>query len=235
LFYHLKNLLNMSKTSIISLRKIKKIYKLGEREIEVLKDINLEVEKGEFLAIMGVSGSGKSTLLNIIGLMDKPTEGEYFLMGRKIAHLDDDHLSELRNAYVGFVFQQFYLIEYLNALENVVLPLLYSHKSVSHLQKKALNLLEKVGLKERYKSKPSQLSGGEQQRVAIARALINEPEIILADEPTGQLDTETALEIMDIFSKLNAEGKTVVMVTHDPNMAAKAKRITKMKDGRIVD
>ena len=225
----------MSKTSIISLRKIKKIYKLGEREIEVLKDINLEVEKGEFLAIMGVSGSGKSTLLNIIGLMDKPTEGEYFLMGRKIAHLDDDSLSGLRNAYIGFVFQQFYLIEYLNALENVVLPLLYSHKSVSHLQKKALNLLEKVGLKERYKSKPSQLSGGEQQRVAIARALINEPEIILADEPTGQLDTETALEIMDIFSKLNAEGKTVVMVTHDPNMAAKAKRITKMKDGRIVD
>ncbi|MDL1971402.1 MAG: ABC transporter ATP-binding protein [Candidatus Desulfofervidaceae bacterium] len=219
---------------MILLKNIKKIYSLGERSIEVLKGIDLEIEKGEFVSIMGVSGSGKSTLLNIIGLMDKPSSGKYILMGEPVAHLDDNRLSELRNAYIGFVFQQFYLVEYLNALENVLLPLLYSHKSFKKPQERAYALLEKVGLSGRYKNKPSQLSGGEQQRVAIARALINDPEIILADEPTGQLDTHTALEVMDIFRQLNAEGKTIIMVTHDPEMAAKAQRVIKIKDGFII-
>jgi len=224
----------MEKTSFIALKGIKKIYSLGEKTLEVLKGIDLNIEKGEFVAIMGVSGSGKSTLLNIIGLMDKPTEGKYILMGKEVSDLDDDRLSELRNAYIGFVFQQFYLIEYLNALENVLLPLLYSHQAVKNPQKRAYALLDKVGLSGRYKSKPTQLSGGEQQRVAIARALINNPEIILADEPTGQLDSKTALEIMDIFQHLNAEGKTIIMVTHDPVMAAKAKRVIQIKDGIIL-
>jgi len=218
---------------IISLKNIKKIYTLGERKIEVLKGINLDVEKGEFLAIMGVSGSGKSTLLNIIGLMDMPTSGEYYLMGKLVNQLEDEKLSQLRNAYIGFVFQQFYLIEYLNALENVLLPLLYSNKSFPKPKQRAKILLDKVGLSGRYSSKPSQLSGGEQQRVAIARALINDPEIILADEPTGQLDYQTANSIMDIFEQLNKEGKTIILVTHDPEMAARAKRIVKIKDGKI--
>ncbi len=220
--------------SLIQLHQIKKVYTLGEKRIEVLKGIDLEVEKGEFLAIMGVSGSGKSTLLNIIGLMDRPTTGEYILMGERIDNLDDDRLSEFRNAYIGFVFQEFYLIEYLTAIENILLPILYSHRHISHPQKRGLQLLEKVGLADCAKKKPSQLSGGEQQRVAIARALINEPEIILADEPTGQLDTKTALEIMDIFHQLHAEGKTIIMVTHDPEMAAKARRVVRIKDGLIV-
>ena len=219
--------------ALIQLHQIKKVYTLGEKRIEVLKGIDLEVEKGEFLAIMGVSGSGKSTLLNIIGLMDRPTAGEYILMGERIEHLDDDRLSEFRNAYIGFVFQQFHLIEYLTVLENVLLPMLYSHKHISHPQKRALQLLEKVGLADCARKKPTQLSGGEQQRVAIARALINEPEIILADEPTGQLDTKTALEIMDIFRQLHAEGKTIIMVTHDPEMAAKASRVVRIRDGLI--
>ncbi len=219
---------------MIRLKGIKKAFSIGERDIEVLKGIDLHIEKGEFVAIMGVSGSGKSTLLNIIGLMDRPTSGEYWLRGDRVAHLDDDRLSQLRNAYIGFVFQQFYLIEYLNALENVLLPLLYTSKNIPNPQRKALALLEKMGLKGRSKSRPSQLSGGEQQRVAIARALINDPEVILADEPTGQLDSKTASEIMSIFAQLNKEGKTIIMVTHDPDMAAKAKRIIKIKDGLIV-
>ncbi len=219
---------------LIQLHQVKKVYTLGEKRIEVLKGIDLEVEKGEFLAIMGVSGSGKSTLLNIIGLMDRPTTGEYILMGERIDNLDDDRLSEFRNAYIGFVFQEFYLIEYLTAIENILLPILYSHRHISHPQKRGLQLLEKVGLADCAKKKPSQLSGGQQQRVAIARALINEPEIILADEPTGQLDTKTALEIMDIFHQLHAEGKTIIMVTHDPEMASKAGRVVRIKDGLIV-
>jgi len=219
---------------IISLKNIKKIYTLGERQIEVLKGINLDVEKGEFLAIMGVSGSGKSTLLNIIGLMDIPTSGEYHFIGRLVNQLDDERLSELRNAYIGFVFQQFYLIEYLNAVENVLLPLLYSQKNFSEPRQRAYALLDKVGLKGRYSNKPSQLSGGEQQRVAIARALINDPEIILADEPTGQLDYQTAKSIIDIFTQLNKEGKTIILVTHDPEIAVKAKRIIKIKDGVFI-
>ncbi len=219
---------------MIRLKGIKKAFSIGERDIEVLKGIDLHIEKGEFVAIMGVSGSGKSTLLNIIGLMDRPTSGEYWLRGDRVAHLDDDRLSQLRNAYIGFVFQQFYLIEYLNALENVLLPLLYTSKNIPNPQRKALALLEKMGLKGRSKSRPSQLSGGEQQRVAIARALINDPEVILADEPTGQLDSKTASEIMSIFAQLNKEGKTIIMVTHDPDMAAKAERIIKIKDGLIV-
>jgi ABC-type lipoprotein export system ATPase subunit len=219
---------------IISFKKIKKLYKIGEKQIEVLKGIDLEVKRKEFLAIMGVSGSGKSTLLYIIGLMDTPTSGKYFLMGEEVDNLKDNRLSELRNAYIGFVFQQFYLIEYLSALENVLLPLLYTSKALSDPKQKAKALLDKVGLRGKYENKPGELSGGEQQRVAIARALINEPEIILADEPTGQLDYQTAQAIMDIFSQLNTEGKTIIMVTHDAEMAARAKRVIKIRDGAFI-
>jgi len=218
---------------IIVLKNIRKSFVIGERNIDVLKGIDLEIEDGEFLAIQGVSGSGKSTLLYILGLMDRPTSGEYLLQGRRVEHLEDEELSELRNALFGFVFQQFYLIDYLNAYDNVILPILYSKKAIPYPRERARRLLDKLGLSNRYFSKPSQLSGGEQQRVAIARALINEPQVILADEPTGQLDSRTANEIMDIFSTLNNEGKTIIMVTHDEAMAKRAKRILRIKDGLL--
>jgi len=218
---------------IISLQNIKKTFMLGEKTVNVLKGINLEVQKDDFLSIMGVSGSGKSTLLYIIGLMDIPTSGKYLLNGEEVENLSPESLSERRNAYIGFVFQQFYLIEYLNALENVLLPLLYTSKDIVSPRQKAKKLLDKVGLKGVYDNKPSELSGGEQQRVAIARALINDPEIILADEPTGQLDSNTSLGIMNLFSELNNEGHAVIMVTHDAEMASRTKTVVNIKDGKI--
>ncbi|NPA53091.1 MAG: ABC transporter ATP-binding protein [Aquificae bacterium] len=219
---------------LIRLENIKKVYEHFGIKTEVLKGITLSIKKGEFVAIVGASGSGKTTLMNIIGCLDTPTEGKYYLEGKDISQLDDDSLSEIRNQYIGFVFQNFYLIPYLTALENVLVPTIYSKKPPKNPEEKAKKLLEKVRLGERIHYKPNQLSGGQQQRVAIARALINNPQLILADEPTGALDSKTAKEIMNIFKSLHKEGKTIIIVTHDPNIASQAERIIKIEDGRII-
>ena len=220
---------------IIKLENIKKVYEHYGIKTEVLKGINLSIKKGEFVAIVGVSGSGKTTLMNIIGCLDTPTEGKYFLAGMDVSTLDDDKLSEIRNQYIGFVFQNFYLIPYLTALENVIVPTIYSKNPPDRPEEKAKELLKKVSLEDKINYKPNQLSGGQQQRVAIARALINNPAIILADEPTGALDSKTAQEIMSIFKSLHREGKTIVIVTHDPNIAKQAQRIIRIQDGVILE
>ncbi len=209
---------------------IKKTYHVGEIYIEVLKGVNLEIKKGEFIAIMGASGSGKTTLLNIIGCLDRPSSGRYILAGKEVSGLSDEELSEIRNRHIGFVFQNFYLLPYATVLENVLLPTLYRSSGSSQ---DAMEILRLVGLSDRARFKPSQLSGGQQQRVAIARALINDPDLILADEPTGQLDSSTAKEIMNILRELNTRGKTIILVTHDNNIASYAKKIIYMKDGLI--
>ncbi len=218
---------------MITLKNIKKSYFIGERELTILKGINLEIGKGEFVILMGVSGSGKTTLMNIVGLLDKQTEGEYLFMDTGIDGLDDEMLATMRNMHIGFVFQQFFLLPYLNAIENVMIPIIYSKKQIKHPREKAKHLFERFGLIERRHNKPSQLSGGEQQRVAIARALINDPDLILADEPTGALDSKTGNEIMELFRMLNGDGKTVIVVTHDPKLASFGKRIIRIEDGTI--
>jgi len=220
---------------IVRLENIRKVYENFGIKNEVLKGINLVIKKGEFVSIMGPSGSGKTTLMNIIGCLDTATSGKYYLDGKDISNLNDDELSEIRNEYIGFVFQQFYLIQYLNILENVLMPTIYSKKDRKNIKKKAKELLEKVGLGDKLNFKPNQLSGGQQQRVAIARALINEPQLILADEPTGALDSKTAESIMKIFKELNEEGKTIVIITHDPSIASQTERIIKIKDGKIIN
>ena len=212
---------------------VRKIYKAGDLEIEILKGVNLSVEHGEFAAIMGTSGAGKTTLMNIIGCLDVPTSGRYLLAGTEVSHLTDDELSVIRNEHIGFVFQNFYLLPYATVLENVLLPSLYVEKGSDGSGKRATEILQLVGLQERMKFKPSQLSGGEQQRVAIARALMNNPDIILADEPTGQLDTTTANEIMNLLKEMNKLGKTIILITHDQNIAAYSQRIIHIKDGII--
>lgn len=218
---------------MITLRNIKKSYFIGDRELPILKGINLDIEGGEFIILMGVSGSGKTTLMNIVGLLDKQTEGEYEFMGTPIDGLDDERLAAMRNLHIGFVFQQFFLLPYLNAIENVLIPIVYSKKQIRHPREKAKALLGRFGLAERIHNKPSQLSGGEQQRVAIARALINDPDLILADEPTGALDSKTGGEIMDLFQILNEEGKTVIVVTHDPKLTSFGRRLVRIEDGTI--
>jgi len=218
---------------MITLKDIKKSYYIGERELPILKGVNIEIRKGEFVILMGVSGSGKTTLMNIIGLLDKKTEGEYIFMGKPIDGLEDEVLANMRNMYIGFVFQQFFLLPYLNAIENVLIPIVYSQKDIKHPRDKARQLLSRFGLSERIHNKPAQLSGGEQQRVAIARALINEPDLILADEPTGALDSKTGGEIMGLFKLLNDEGKTIIVVTHDPKLASYGKRLIRIEDGTI--
>ncbi len=220
---------------LIKLENIKKVYVNHGIKTLVLKGISLSIKKGEFVAIMGVSGSGKTTLMNIIGCLDTPTDGKYYLEGKDVSKLDDDTLSEIRNEYIGFVFQNFYLISYLTALENVLVPTIYSKNPPKKPEEKAAKLLEKVGLKDKIHHKPNQLSGGQQQRVAIARALINNPHLILADEPTGALDSKTAEEIMDIFKSLHREGKTIIIVTHDPKVAQQAERIIRIEDGKILE
>ena len=216
------------------LEDIRKSYKMGDADIEVLRGIDLQVEKGEFLAIMGTSGSGKTTLMNIIGCLDVPTSGRYILADKEVSRLSDDELSLIRNEHIGFVFQNFYLLPYATVLENVLLPSLYVEKRRDNFEQKAVELLQIVGLKERMKFKPPQLSGGEQQRVAIARALINEPDLLLTDEPTGQLDSKTAVEIMNLLVEMNKNGKTVIVITHDPNIAAYAGRTVRISDGVII-
>jgi putative ABC transport system ATP-binding protein len=214
---------------------IRKTYRMGDLDVEVLKGVNLRVEKGEFVAIMGTSGSGKTTLMNIIGCLDIPTSGHYLLSEKEVSRLSDDELSVIRNEHIGFVFQNFYLLPYATVLENVLLPSLYIETRKVNVQQRAMEILQVVGLKERTKFKPPQLSGGEQQRVAIARALVNDPDLLLTDEPTGQLDSTTAVEIMALLAEMNRLGKTVILITHDPNIAAYAGRTIQIKDGVIVE
>jgi len=218
---------------LIDLRNINKTYRNGDQELKVLKNINLTVEEGEFVAIMGPSGSGKSTLMNIIGMLDRPSTGEYFLGNEDVANLGDKKLAKVRNNQIGFVFQQFFLLSKLNALQNVELPLIYAGVSQGSRKNLAKQYLEKVDLGTRMTHLPSELSGGQKQRVAIARALVNNPSIIFADEPTGALDTKTGEQIMELLTELNAEGKTIIMVTHEPEIAAYAKRQIVIRDGLI--
>jgi putative ABC transport system ATP-binding protein len=213
---------------------IKKNYHLDGIDINVLKGITLEINSGEFIAVTGPSGSGKTTLMNILGLLDTPSSGQYLLNGEDVAGLNDDALSHIRNKMVGFIFQSFHLIQHANVLENVLLPSYYSKDYSSSMEKKALEILDRLGLADKRKNKPSQLSGGQQQRVAIARALINDPQIILADEPTGQLDSETSSSIMEHIAELNKGGKTIIVVTHDPITAGYASREISVLDGFAV-
>lgn len=217
----------------MQLKGITKSFHNGDQELQVLKGIDLTVEEGEFLAIMGPSGSGKSTLMNIIGLLDRPSTGSYDLAGQEVDDLSENELAQLRNKEIGFVFQQFFLLSKLTAQHNVELPLIYAGMSVSKRKKLAQQFLEKVELTERMKHLPSELSGGQKQRVAIARALVNSPSIILADEPTGALDTKTGDQIMELLTQLNQEGKTIIMVTHEPEIADYARRKIVIRDGEI--
>ena len=219
---------------LVILKDITKTYQTGKVAYQVLKGISLEVEEGEFLAIMGASGSGKSTLLNIIGLLDKPDSGIYILDGQEVNQLTKKELAYLRNRKIGFVFQAFYLVPWATALENVLLPLLYRGKINKEDEKKAVELLKRLGLEKRINAKPNELSGGEQQRVAIARALITNPKLLLADEPTGNLDSKSSQEVMNIFKELNENGITIIMVTHDPEIADFAKKIKIIKDGTFI-
>lgn len=220
---------------MLDLKNIKKYFTMGDEQIKALDDISLQVEKGEYLSIIGPSGSGKSTLMNIVGLLDIPDSGEYLLDGVNIKEMSDGNLAKLRNQKIGFVFQNFNLLTKLTAWENVQVPLIYAGMSAKESKKVAFEYLEKVGLKGRENHLPKQLSGGQQQRVAIARALANKPEIILADEPTGALDSKTGTEIKKILKDLNSEGQTIVLITHDNSMAEEAKRIVRIADGKLYE
>ena len=219
---------------IIRLEDISKIYGVGETEVRALVDVNLSVEPGEYCAIMGASGSGKSTAMNMIGCLDRPTSGHYYLDNVDVAGLSDAELAHVRNLKIGFVFQQFHLLPQLTALENVMLPMVYAGVEANIRRDRAIAALQRVGLENRVNNKPNQLSGGQQQRVAIARAIVNRPVLLLADEPTGALDSRTTQEVMDIFSELNASGITIVMVTHEPDVARQTGRIVWFKDGQVV-
>jgi len=219
---------------LISTDHLVKIYNLGDYDIHALRGINLSIQRGEFLAIMGPSGSGKSTLMNILGCLDRPTKGKYFLEGEDISSLDRNNLARIRNRKIGFVFQTFNLLSRTTALENVELPMLYNDTTTKNRVEKALRALSMVGLEGRENHYPNQLSGGQQQRVAIARSLVNDPSIILADEPTGNLDTRTSIEVMEIFQTLNERGITVVLITHEKDIASYAKRNIAFRDGKIV-
>jgi putative ABC transport system ATP-binding protein len=220
-------------SALIELKGITKSYRQGDLPIAVLKGIDLQIAAGEFVALLGPSGSGKSTLMHILGLLDRPTSGAYLLDGVDVAGLDDDHLSALRNRQIGFVFQTFYLIPYLTALENVILPGLYGQERSATIRHRAEEILQQVGLGDRVDFRPSQLSGGQQQRVAIARALLNDPAVLLADEPTGQLDSATSQEIMELISQINRQGRTIILVTHDVATAACAQRRIELHDGLV--
>ena len=219
--------------SVIHLEQLRKSYYLGKQELPVLKGIGLDIHKNEFVALMGPSDSGKSTLMNILGCLDTLTDGRYVLNGKDVSKMNDNELAEIRNQEIGFVFQQFNLLPRLSALENVALPLIYAGVSKKERNERAMEMLEKVKLADRYHHKPNELSGGQIQRVAIARALVNNPSILLADEPTGNLDSKTSMEVMDIFSSIQTAGNTVVLVTHEEDIAAYAKRVVRLRDGLI--
>jgi len=225
----------MSAQPLIAASHLVKTYELGEQQVHALRDVSFTVMSGEFMAIMGPSGSGKSTLMSLIGALDTPTSGSMAIDGAEISTLSPDQLADLRNRTIGFVFQQFNLLRRTTALDNVKLPLLYSRRRPPDVNAAARNSLEMVGLADRLDHQPSQLSGGQQQRVAIARALVNNPRLILADEPTGALDTQTSAEIMALFGRLNAAGLTVILVTHEPDVAAHARRLLRVRDGRIIE
>lgn len=218
---------------LIVLIDIRKIYRMGSEEVRANDGINLTICRGEFVAIVGKSGSGKSTLMNIIGALDVPTSGEYFLGGEDVSHMSENQLAEIRNKMIGFIFQQYNLLPKDNLLENVELPLLYAGLGKKERRERAMQALEKVGLAEKWANKPSQLSGGQQQRVSIARALAGSPSLILADEPTGALDSKTSREVLQFLKDLNAEGNTIVMITHDSSIALEAKRVVRIHDGQI--
>jgi putative ABC transport system ATP-binding protein len=219
---------------VISLEDIHKVYHMGEVDVHALRGVSIDIKPGEFISIIGPSGSGKSTLMNIIGCLDKPTSGNYLIEGQNIVNLEKDRLAEIRNKKIGFVFQSFNLLPRTSAIENVELPLIYNGTPSNRRLELANEALGVLGLKGRENHLPSQLSGGQQQRVAIARAIVNKPSIILADEPTGNLDTKTSIEILEIFKSLNEKGKTVVMITHEKDIAQYAKRIITLSDGKIV-
>lgn len=218
---------------MLEIKKIKKIYQMGKVKVEALRGVSFYIDKGEFVAIMGPSGSGKSTLMHIIGCLDKPTEGSFIIGGKDVSKLNDDRLAEIRNKRIGFVFQQFNLLSRTSILHNVEIPLIYAGLKSKQRRNLAMQALESVGLGDRVKHKPNEISGGEKQRAAIARALVNDPLIILADEPTGNLDTKTGEEIMKIFYKLHQQGHTVIMVTHEAEVARHARRIIHLRDGLI--
>lgn len=219
--------------SLIEIDGVTKRYKLGEQIVYALNGVNLNIERGEYTALMGPSGSGKSTLMNIIGCLDSPTEGTFFLNNKEVSKMSDSALSEVRNTEIGFVFQTFNLLNRLNAIENVSLPLVYAGIPKKEREERAKEVLDKVGLGDRMSHKPNELSGGQRQRVAVARALINNPSILLADEPTGNLDTQTSHEIMALFEEIHSVGNTIVLVTHEEDIAQHAKRIIRLRDGVV--
>ena len=223
----------MSQRAIIRIEKLEKIYRMGDVEVRALRGVDLTIMPGEYVAIMGASGSGKSTLLNVLGCLDRPSAGKYFLGGEDVATMDDDALSAFRGRTLGFVFQSYNLIQQLTVIENIHVPLFYQGRDLAECEAHCVRLAKMVGLAERLDHRPKQLSGGQQQRVAIARSLVNDPLLILADEPTGNLDSKTGVEILDTFDHLNAEGKTIVLVTHGNEVAERAQRVVHMKDGVI--
>ena len=220
---------------IVNMQNICKSYYMGEEELKILHDVNLTVNSGEFLSILGPSGSGKSTMMNIIGCLDVPSSGDYILSGNNINDLDEIDLAKARNKEIGFVFQSFHLLPRMTALQNVELPLIYSGLPSSERKKRAEAILKRVGLGDKMRNLPNQLSGGQQQRVAIARALVTEPTILLADEPTGALDQKTGAQVMELFEELNKDGRTIIMITHDTDIARHAKRVVKILDGYLTE